>query len=88
MIDTSWNCRVKTWVNVILSRVRILDGLLLVNKLDDDLTKYQISDSLQKEEKLSNLDEEFCIDINWEQNKVGLVSLINKNKTITNIIEK
>ena len=42
--------------------------LSLVNKLDDDLTKYQISDVLEKEEeRLSNLYEEFCIDINWEQ---------------------
>lgn len=42
--------------------------LLLVGKLDDDLTIYKISDDLKKEEeRLSNLYKEFCIDINWEQ---------------------
>ena len=51
-------------------RIRTLDGLLLVNKLDDDLKKYQISDVLKvEEERLSNLDKEFRIDINWEQKK-------------------
>ena len=43
MIVTSWNCRVKTWIYVVLSRVRTLDGLLFVNKLDDNLKKYQVS---------------------------------------------
>ena len=42
-----------------------LDVLLLVNKLDDDLIKNQISDVLKrKEERLSNLDEDFRIYIN------------------------
>ena len=88
MIVISWNLIYKNWIYVVLSRVRTLDGLLLVNKLDDDLTKYRISDILKREEeRLSNLDEEFRIDINWEQ-KNGLVSLINKMKTITIIVEK
>ena len=44
--------------------------MLLVNKLDDDLNKYQVSKALRiTEERLSNLDKEFCIDINWEQKK-------------------
>ena len=76
-------------IYVVLSRVRTLDGLLLVNTLDDDLKKYQINDILKREEeRLSNLDEEFCIDINWEQKKIGLVSIINKMKTITIIVER
>ena len=88
MIVTSWNCRVKNWIYVVLSRVRTLDRLLLVNKLDDDLIKYLISDVLKRgEEILSNLSEEFRIDINWEI-IVGLVSLSNKRKTITIIVEK
>ena len=66
-----------------------MDGLLLVNKLDYDLTKYQISEVLTKdEERLSNLYKEFCIDINWGEWEVGLVSLTNKGKTITIIFEK
>ena len=70
MIVISWNLRCKNWIYVVLSRVRTLDGLLLVNKLDDDLKKYQISDVLKvEEERLSNLDKEFRIDINWEQKK-------------------
>ena len=70
MIVTSWNLRCKNWIYVVLSRVRTLDGLLLVNKLDDDLKKYQVSDVLKvEEERLSNLDKEFRIDINWEQQK-------------------
>ena len=74
MIVTSWNLRCKNWIYVVLSRVRTLDGLLLVNKLDDDLKKYQISDVLKvEEERLSNLDKEFCIDINWEQKKSWFV---------------
>ena len=49
-----------------------MDGLSLVNKLDDDLKKYQVSDVLKvEEERLSNLDEEFRIDINWEQKKLA-----------------
>ena len=68
-------------------RVRTLDGLLLVKRLDDDLTKYQISDVLIKEEEiLSNLYKEFRIDINWGE-KLGLASLAKKRKTITIIIK-
>ena len=41
-----------------LSRVKTLNRLLLVNKLNDDLTKYWISDALRGEdERLDNLDE-------------------------------
>ena len=48
--------------------------MLLVNKLDDDLEKYQINDILKREEeRLSNLDEIFCIDINWEKKKSRFV---------------
>ena len=57
--------------------VRTLDGLSLTNKLDNDLKKYQVSDVLKvEEERLSNLDEEFRIDINWEQKKswFGLIN--------------
>ena len=47
-----------------------MDGFLLVNKLDNYLKKYQVSDVLKvKEERSSNLDKEFRIDINWEQTK-------------------
>ena len=55
------------------------NGLLLVNKLNDDITKYQICDDLKREEeRMDGLDEEFHIDINWEQKKVGLVSIVYK----------
>ena len=71
---TSWNHRVKNWICIVLSRVRTLNGLLLVNKLDDDLEKYQINDILKREEeRLSNLDDFFCIDINWEKKKSRFV---------------
>ena len=41
-----------------------------MNKLNDDLTKYQISDDLKREdERLDDLDEQFRVDINWEQKK-------------------
>ena len=61
----------------------------MVNKLNTDLKKYQISEVLKREnEILSNLDEEFRFHINWERKKVGLVSLINKRKNITIIIEE
>jgi hypothetical protein len=57
--------------------------------LNTDLKKYQISEVLKREnEILSNLDEEFRFHINWERKKVGLVSLINKRKNITIIIEE
>jgi len=46
--------------------------------LNDDLTKYQISDDLIRgDERLNDLDEQFRIDINWEQKRNGSVSLIN-----------
>ena len=55
---------------VVLSRVNTLCGLGLVKELNDDLTKYQISDDLIREdERLDDLDEQFRIDINWEQKK-------------------
>ena len=74
VIVTSWNLRVNNWIYVILSRVRTLDRLLLVNKLDDDLKKYQVSGVLkEEEERLSSLDEIFRIDINWGQEKFGFV---------------
>ena len=58
------------WVYVVLSRVKTLYGLGLVKELNDDLTKYQISDDLIREdERLDDLDEQFRIDINWEQKK-------------------
>ena len=45
-------------------------GLGLVKELNDDLTKYQISDDLKREdERLDDLDEQFRVDINWEQKK-------------------
>ena len=51
-----------------------MNGLLLVNKLDDDLEKYQINDILKREEeRLSNLDDFLCIDINWEKKKSWFV---------------
>ena len=70
MIVTSWNYFFPNWVYVVLSRVKTLCGLRLVKELNDDLTKYQISDDLIREdERLDDLDEQFRIDINWEQKK-------------------
>ena len=67
---TSWNYSLPNWIYVVLSRVKTLNGLFLVNKLKDELTKYQISDNLKREdERLDNLDEQFRVDINWEQKK-------------------
>ena len=44
--------------------------ILYFFKLNDDLTKYQISDDLKREdERLDDLDEQFRVDINWEQKK-------------------
>jgi len=51
-VVTSWNYGLKNWVYAVLSRVKTLNGLLLVNKLNDYLTKYQISDDLKREEKV------------------------------------
>ena len=39
------------WVNVVLLRVKTLNGLLLTNKLNDDMPKFRISDDLLKEKK-------------------------------------
>ena len=70
MIVPSWDCRVKTWIYVVSWRIRTLDRLLLVKKMDDNLKKYQVSDFLKgEEERLSNLDKEFRIDINWKWKK-------------------
>ena len=70
LIVTSWNYSFPNWVYIVLSRVKTLCGLGLVKELNDDLTKYQISDDLIREdEKLDDLDEQFHIDINWEQKK-------------------
>ena len=67
LIVTLWNYGLKNWIYMVLSKVKTLNRLLLVNKLNDDLTKYQISDDLKRdEERLDDLDEEFHIDINWE----------------------
>jgi len=45
--------------------VKTLCELGLVKELNDDLTKYQISDDLIREnERLDDLDEQFRIDIN------------------------
>ena len=67
---TSWNYSLPNWIYVVLSRVKTLNGLFLVNKLKDDLTKYQISDNLKREdERLDNLYEQFRLGINWEQKK-------------------
>lgn len=47
--------------------MKLLDGLLLGNKLSDDLAKFRISDDLLSDAKmLDALDKEFCADI-WEQ---------------------
>ena len=51
----------------------------MVDKLTYDLTKYEISDDLKREEeRLEHLDEEFWAGINWEERKIGLVSMINE----------
>ena len=55
-------------MHVVLSRVKTLNGLLLTNKLNDDLDKFRISDNLLKEDKrLDGLDKTFREDIKWEQ---------------------
>ena len=69
--------------------MRILDGLSLVNKLDDDLKKCQVSDVLKVEEDISyNLDKKVAFISIGNKNKVGLVSLINTKKTIATIVKK
>ena len=61
----------KNWVYVALSRVNTLDGLLLVNTLNEDLADFRICDDLLSEDKrLDALDKEFCGDISWEQTKI------------------
>jgi len=70
LIVTSWNYAVPNWVYIVLSRVKTLRGLFLLNKLNDDLTKYQISDDLKREDvRLDELDEHFRVDINLDQKK-------------------
>ena len=80
MIVTSWNYTFPNWIYVILSRVKTLNGLLLVNKLNDDLTKYRISDGLKREdERIDDLDEQLRVNINWEQKKKWF-GFINESK--------
>ena len=65
------------WVYVVLSRVKTLCGLGLVKELNDDLTKYQISDDLIREdERLDNLDKSSALILIVNKNNV-LVSLFN-----------
>ena len=50
--------------------VKILYGLLLENKLNEDCSKFQISDNFLSEDKrLDALNKEFRDDISWEQTK-------------------
>ena len=54
-----------------LSWVKILNGLLLTNKLNDDLLKFQISNDLSEDDKmLDGLDKKIQEDIEWEQRKI------------------
>ena len=71
MIVTLLNYTFPNWIYGVLSRVKTLCGLGLVKELNNDLKKYQISDDLKREdESLDDLDEQFRIDINWEQKKM------------------
>ena len=72
----SWKYIFSNWVYVVLSRVKTLNGLLLANKLNDNLTKYRISGDLKREMKGQII--QMNIDINWGKKRNGLVSLINK----------
>ena len=70
MIIGTWNYICRNWVYVVLSRVNSLDGLLLTNKLNDDLEKLRISDDLLSEDKrLDVLNKEFQVDIRCEETK-------------------
>ena len=70
LILTSLTYSLPNLVYVVLSRVNTLYVFGLVKELNDDLTKYQISDHLIREdERLDDLDGQFRIDINWEQKK-------------------
>ena len=53
LIMNSWNYAFKKWVYVVLARVKTLDGLLLANKLNEDLVKFRTSDDLLSEDKRS-----------------------------------
>ena len=60
MIIGAWNYRCQDWFYVVLSRVKSLNVLLLINKLNDDLTKFRISDDLVNGGKSSDgLDKTF-----------------------------
>ena len=60
MIIGTWNDICQNWVYIVLSRVNALDGLLLPNKLNDDLAKFRISDDLLNDDKrLDILDTSF-----------------------------
>ena len=66
-----------------------MDRLLLVDKLDDDLKKYKISDVIKKGGRkiyLIQMKNSALISIG-NNKKAGLVSLINKRKNITIIVE-
>ena len=70
LIVTSWNYSFQDLIYVIVSRVKTLNRLLLVNGLKSDLTKYHLIDNLKnKTERFDNLDVQFRIDINWGQKK-------------------
>ena len=74
MIIGTWNSRCQNWVYVVLSRVNILNGLLLTNIMNNNLVKFRISDGLLKEEKrLDNLNKTFEEDIKWGQKRFVLV---------------
>ena len=56
---------------MVLSRVNTLNGSLLINKFNDDLVKFRISDDLLMEDKrLDGLDTAFQEDFKWEQNHI------------------
>ena len=77
-IITSWNFEFKNWVYVVLSRVKKLDGLLLSNKLNEDLAISRISDNLLSEDKIVYaLDKDFRDDIRWKQTNKYFWFLIN-----------
>ena len=56
-----------------LSKVKTLNGLLLTNKLNDDLAKLRISFDLLKEYKgLDGLDKTFQGDIKWDLTNISI----------------
>ena len=65
------NYRCRNQVYVVLSRVNTLNRLLLTNKLNYDLAKFQISDDVLKEDNILDiLDKTFQEDIKWEQTNI------------------